>query len=284
MSGVLTENFQEDLIAIVVIYNMELDHSKTFQSLNRALKKNKQRLDLIVYDNSPNKQFHSEEFQLESFQVFYFSDANNPGVSKAYNTGFIRAEEMGKKWMLLLDQDTDFPENVFDKYLEAIQQSPKIKLFAPTLMTQHLIFSPSKYFLKRGFHLKVITPGIYDLNSIVPVNSGIMVDRIAFGKVGGYKEDVKLDFSDFQFLQRFKKHYRNFAVVDLVCQHGFSDLDLTDIEDMEKRYAYYCEGAKNSIENYSDRLILPLISLMRGLKLTLRFKSMVFIKTYLRYF
>ena len=107
-------NFQEGLIAIVVIYNMELAHSKTFQSLNKALKKKNQILDLMVYDNSPNKQFHSEEFQLESFQVFYVSDINNPGVSKAYNTGFKRAESMGKKWMLLLDQDTDFPENVFD--------------------------------------------------------------------------------------------------------------------------------------------------------------------------
>ena len=277
-------NFQEGLIAIVVIYNMELAHSKTFQSLNKALKKKNQILDLMVYDNSPNKQFHTEEFQLESFHVFYVSDINNPGVSKAYNTGFKRAESMGKKWMLLLDQDTDFPENVFDKYLEAIQQSPKIKLFAPTLRTQHLIFSPSKYFLKRGFHLKVIKPGIYDLNSIVPVNSGIMIDRIVFGEVGGYKEDVKLDFSDFQFLQRFKKHYRNFAVIDLVCQHGFSNIDLVDIENMEKRYAYYCEGARNSIESPSDRFIFPMISLMRGLKLTLRFKSTTFIKTYLRYF
>ena len=277
-------NFQEGLIAIVVIYNMELAHSKTFQSLNKALKKKNQILDLMVYDNSPNKQFHTEEFQLESFHVFYVSDINNPGVSKAYNTGFKRAESMGKKWMLLLDQDTDFPENVFDKYQEAMQQSPKVKLFAPTLRTQHLIFSPSKYFLKRGFHLKVIKPGIYDLNSIVPVNSGIMIDRIVFGEVGGYKEDVKLDFSDFQFLQRFKKHYRNFAVIDLVCQHGFSNIDLVDIENMEKRYAYYCEGARNSIESPSDRFIFPMISLMRGLKLTLRFKSTTFIKTYLRYF
>ena len=48
--------------------------------------------------------------ELDGFRIHYISDPTNPGVSKAYNVGFELARQLNKKWLLLLDQDTVFPD------------------------------------------------------------------------------------------------------------------------------------------------------------------------------
>ena len=163
-------------------------------------------------------------------------------------------------------------------------QFPLLKLFAPILAGSEAIISPSRYFLGRGFHLKSVTPGVYSLKHVVPVNSGMLIDAAAFQTSGGYKEDVRLDFSDFKFIERFKKHYSSFAVIDLHCEQDFSGDKHSDLELTRRRYAFYCEGARNSIEGLTDWLVFPAVALARGLKLAWDFKSTSFFKVYLQYF
>ena len=49
---------------------------------------------------------------------------------------------------------------------------------------------------------------IYSLNGVT-----------SFIKAGGYKEDVSLDFSDFQFIERLKRVTKNFIVLNIECSH-----------------------------------------------------------------
>ncbi len=72
----------------------------------------------------------------------------------------------------------------------------------------------------------------------------MLVKLEAFHEVGGYNEKVKLDFSDFQFIERFRKVYKTFYVIDIICEQDFSD-DEISLPTQAKRFRYYCEGARN---------------------------------------
>src|SRR5579859_1033097 len=95
------DQFFQDLMVIIVIYNMKLDESPAFRTLTHALQNSRQQASLFVYDNSSQPQIVSSSL----WAMTYVHDPSNPGVSKAYNEGFGCAKTQRKKWMLLADQD-----------------------------------------------------------------------------------------------------------------------------------------------------------------------------------
>lgn len=238
-------------------------------------------MDLFVYDNSPNA---SEEnhFQFHRFNITYVHDPLNAGVSKAYNSGAQFAEISGKEWILLLDQDTSFPEGFVYRYQEAAIKNPGIKLFCPILKTQFgQNMSPCLYLHKRGRWVKHLDPGIVNFNtSFSPVNSGMMINLAAFNKAGGYKESVRLDFADFQFIERFKRHFNSFFLLDLVCLQDFSGFE-KKISVLSTRFKFFCEGARNCDRNkFSDRSWYLLAVIRRLTGLIVKTRSIKFIRVF----
>lgn len=272
-----------DIFAVVVTYNSLFQGSDTMRSLNLSLQKTNKRLDILIYDNSPiNQHAYYDGLTLDRFKITYLSDISNPGVSAAYNTAAKIAKKHDKKWILLLDQDTNFSENIFDAYTGAISAySHDIKLFVPILkLKDGRIFSPSRYKLKRGFMLKNISPGLHNLKSLSPVNSGMLIDIKAFFEVGGYNEKVRLDFSDFQFIERFKRSFTTLYVVDSVALQDFSDEEI-NLNSALSRFKIYNECA-SQIENKSlaDHFIYLGITFNRSLKLVGKFRNLSFIKAW----
>ncbi|MCM4150238.1 hypothetical protein DHD05_01430 [Arenibacter sp. N53] len=111
--------FFQDLLAVLVLYNEKLENSNTFKSLSKAIPKGAY-VDLVVYDNSPETH-NLENVESISFKIHYIHDEMNSGVSAAYNYGAKFAETENKTWMLILDQDTTFRNNIFNSYHEAIE-------------------------------------------------------------------------------------------------------------------------------------------------------------------
>lgn len=268
-------------LIIIVLYETLLDDSESFKSL-ALVNPVKTPLNVVVYDNSAEPQQIPEH---TSFGIEYFHDPCNSGVSRAYNYGAVRAEERKLEWILLLDQDTRMPPDFLNRYARAATQNPEIKLFAPVLrLANGRIFSPFAYKFNRGFHLQKISEGQYSLFKIAPVNSGMMISVKAFMECGGYNEKVKLDFSDFQFIRRFRKRYSQFYVMDINCLQDFSDNNLL-LDDQLRRFRFYCEGALAiEKENSMDTFIYPVVVMARALKLSLRFKSFKFVAFYFRHY
>lgn len=274
--------FFQDLLIIIVKYNRELIECESFVSLYDVKLNEGEKLSVLVYDNSPLPQKISEH---KGFEIFYFHDALNPGISKAYNVGVQFAKDQQKKWALLLDQDTRIPNTVFHSYRQAITQNPNINLFVPILkLKSGRIFSPSRYRFKRGFFLKNISSGIHSLFRLAPVNSGMLIKTSTFFEVGGYNEKVKLDFADFQFIERLRKKHSDFFLIDEECIQDFSD-NSSSISNQKIRFEFYCEGAKAiDKRSFLDWLQYNTIVLLRALRLTARFHSMFFLRTYVRKF
>ncbi|PTB96812.1 hypothetical protein C9994_05720 [Marivirga lumbricoides] len=269
-----------DIFAVVVTYNSLFHASDTMRSLDLSLQKINKNLDILIYDNSPiNQKEYYDKLTLDRFNITYFSDLSNSGVSTAYNEAAKIAKERDKKWVLLLDQDTNFSTNIFEAYFDAIfKNSHEIKLFVPILKLEDgRIFSPSRYKLKRGFMIKNISPGIHSLKSLSPVNSGMLIDIEAFFEVGGYNEKVWLDFSDFQFIERFRKKFKSFCVLDSIGYQDFSNENI-NFTDALTRFRIYCDCVIHcEKKGLLDRMIYFALTFSRAVSLSLKYKKIDFI-------
>jgi GT2 family glycosyltransferase len=278
-------SFFQSILPIIVLYNQNLANSLGINTLNDILEQRGDVLDLFVYDNSPIAQYEGN-FNYKNFKVQYVHDVRNSGVSKAYNEGANYARTKGKKWVLLLDQDTKFTMNFLDSYEKAIKENESVKIFAPVLKTQHgQILSPCRYYHKRGYWPTSMSEGLMDVNQFSPINSGMMINTRAFFEVGGYNEDVKLDFADFQFIERFGKRYTSFYVLDLICEQDFSGFE-KDVEKLKHRFGFFCQGAKNcKRESWGDHFWYLMVVLRRMLGLILKSGNIsflcIFYKNYL---
>lgn len=278
----------EQILPIVVLYKKELCDAVSINSLldndvDGFLK------EIYVYDNTPEHYYGIEnhEINYKGRNLIYIHDGNNSGVSFAYNSGLKKAKELGYKYVLLLDQDTQFPLNALSYYKTSIRDNPEVKLIVPRLITLKGEYcSPLKYALHRGFVIGELKPGIYSLKKYSPINSGMLLNVNTALSCGGYNNKVYLDFSDFQFIERLKKVSSDFYVMPLTIKQDLSNDDENQ-ENLFTRYGIYCKCAREcERKNLFDDVIYFMMVLIRGVKLSIRTKKMsfitVFYKNYLR--
>jgi GT2 family glycosyltransferase len=276
-----------DIFGVVVIYKKQPQFADTLITLNASAANAGGILNLLVYDNSPAATSGQDFTHFSNLAITYRHDGSNPGVSKAYNVGAKLATENRHPYLLLLDQDTTFPLNALANYVDGVNNSLEmVHLFCPVLETNAgVIYSPSKYFFRRGMIWKNAKPGVYSLDNKSALNSGLLVSTAAYNQVGGYNERIRLYFSDFDFINRFKKSYNSMMVLDIRCKHSLSDIDTTDIKSAINRFKYYTEGSYNSIQSATDYCYLFVTIFLRALKLSARYRNLhftsIFLKKYL---
>jgi GT2 family glycosyltransferase len=107
----------------LVLYGCGLRNTRSFAVLRRAAEKRGGAVRLFVQDNSPLAALDAGF--IEGFGGFSFvHDPANPGVSRAYNRALDYAEKSGSEWLLLLDQDTELPEDYFDVLEDWLRKHP----------------------------------------------------------------------------------------------------------------------------------------------------------------
>ena len=267
-----------NIFPVIVIYNQKLYGTKTYLSLLKG-----SNLQVLVYDNSPVAMHKMSDFGRE---IIYKHDKDNGGVSKAYNYAASYAREHGFDWLLLLDQDTIFPEDSLSQYINAQHLNPDIRLFAPVI--KHLDgrpFSPTKSFLKHANPVEKHPGRRYSLSHIVPVNTGMLVNTEAFLLVKGYDEMLPLDFSDFKFINRFATRYNLFFLVEMVCYQDFSNEE-QDTDKLVKRFEMFCKSARYcKKDNFYDSICFFYVVFRRAIGLSLRTRNTIFLKKiYSHYF
>lgn len=269
------------ILPIVVLYKTSLLESPTISSIltNRDISEFVN--EIFVYDNSPGKQELPDTLNGPT-KIHYVSDPKNPGVSKAYNEGSRWGRDQGYEWVQFFDQDTRLPSDFFRKLSEAIQMYPERQLFAPVLMAGPTIFSPYQFFLKRGTPLSSYETGLNSLRKRGVVNSGMCLRLRDFFACGGYNEKIALDFSDFYFIEQFKRRVSEELVVfDAICFHSISVKENITLESSYSRYRYYVSGSAEYETLFDDRLDRYLIRLNLiywTFRLSIRFRSFLFFR------
>lgn len=266
----------DETLAVLVLYKTPLSESTTFTSLNRSLKENNSAIDWFVYDNSPASNQDSKATQDPKIIVRF--DNSNPGVSKAYNEGFKLARSLGKKWLLLLDQDTHFPPDTIEKYIEALTDYSQESCFVPQLVDKKGIISPFKFRLGNGFRLNSVSKGIHSLNKLQFINSGMVIRLDAFETANGYNEKLKLDFSDLAFIGRLKRNLSQFIVVDLIGRHSLSGSDKRGIQEDLERFRSYRAAAREFKSSEMANLNLAFCIIPHALKLSIKHSKIIFLR------
>lgn len=266
-----------DVLAVLVLYRERLDECPAFRSLDAGLAALGGTLELLVYDNSPAPG-PAPAASSARWERHHVHDPSNPGVSRAYRTGARLARERGKRWLLLLDQDTWFPPDALPKYLESVERHPGIPLFAPVLRAAGRTISPCGYRLKRGVPLDRIGAGEQPLAGRSVLNSGLWIAVDDYLAVGGHDERLRLDFADHEFIERFKRRHDVFVVVDVVCEHGLSAAADPEPGARLRRFETYCEGARYASRGGLDGVLTAGVVALRACRLAVRHRSPGFLR------
>lgn len=232
----------DQTLFVIVLYRQRLNECQAFRSIEPLRLKYPSRISLFVYDNSPQPLIDI------SATTGYHHDQTNSGVSRAYNVAFKFAREKGFRFLLLMDQDTFFPEQVFESYSHAVARFPKQHVFAPTAIDKQEKYSPFRLVLGRGTPVKEIKAGIFSLRDRKVINSGLLVSITAFEMCGGYDERFPLDFSDIVFCDRLASKDLSFCLIDGQIQHHHSSkaTDKSRFENYLQALALYKKvGQKN---------------------------------------
>jgi hypothetical protein len=112
-----------------------------------------------------------------------------------------------------------------------------------------------------------------------------LINVNSFIDCGGYNEQVYLDFSDFQFFERFSKHNKYFFVADIVLQQNLSN-SITDSNELLSRFKIYCRCARNCVGTncMEDIVKYFIVVLGRATKLFIRTRRLSFYKIIFSFF
>lgn len=190
---------------VLVLYKMSLTKSKTIQSLGQFVSKN---TPLLVFDNSPTRQYKETTFQHDNFKIHYVYDESNPGLSKAYNFALQKAIESGFTWMLLLDQDTHFTADYYNE-VESLLQKP-IPRYVAAIMPRvqshegDSLISPTKMHSGAICRPVKVASGISKL-AVSGINSGTLLRVNFINSIGGFSEKYSLDMLDHWYFRMIYK-------------------------------------------------------------------------------
>ena len=264
------------ILFVIVLYKCRYYDCKSFRTLIGRNKNNH----VFIYDNSPKPQ------SVVDSNVTYIHDPTNRGLSYAYNVAADYARQQNYDWLLLMDQDTTFSEGIMDDYLEHIRFHPEIKLFVPPVkIDEALYMSPIKLWGKLGFLSKNVPSGqIISLYDYSPINSGMCISVDAFFKCGGYKNEVFLDYSDYQFIERFRKLYSNCYVI-ITCIYQDFSVVADDQDKAMLRLIMFCESLKHFERNgMLDTIEIALVVIKRCLSLMVKYKSLSPLNIFFKYY
>ena len=265
-------------ILIIVLYNKSIKDLPIFQE---ALEKE---TDIYIFDNSPDYQTIPD---IPNANIIYKHDKNNPGVSRAYNEGALKAKELKNEVILVLDQDTSFKFQYLEKYLLLYSQYGYDYIYAPIISDQSntKIYSPSymKNFIGKALPINEFEYiEKYNLTDKSAINSGLMIPLPLFEKIGGFNEKIKLDFSDIYFIEKYKEVNIDIILLDIYIEHSISGDEGKNYEAEMHRFKYYCNGAKELSTSLSKSTLWT--ATRRMLRLVQKYYSLKPIGIYMNYY
>lgn len=257
----------DDILVVIVLYKSDLAHSDTVKTLGNSFELNS-KIDLLVYDHSPNRQYESNRFEYANFSVQYVHDSSNSGLSTAYNYAYQLAIQNKKSWLLLLDQDTFFTkkylEEIIDLDIDRLVKKPVAILPRINSLDNSQVISPSKMFLGGICRPIRIESGIVD-SKITGINSGTILSTAYLNEINGFTTMYTLDMLDHWYFKKIFEDKECFYLLEATINQ-----DLSVIENFEKNVSLvrYKQMLKSEVffmksERFFDRFVFKLRLFLR---------------------
>lgn len=257
------------IMIAAVVYKQKLEDTNVYRSLLAGASAHGV-TDVYIQDNGPEG---NEPDGLPS-SWRYVIDSSNPGLSAAYNRAAEYGLSVGCDYMLIADQDTVFPKDYMETLRNAIETENGYEVYVPNVIVGNgMVMSPV---VKHGYMASlspIKTVGQIALKRYAVINSGLCVCLGTFRRVGGYREEVPLDFADFQFCERLAADAVLAYAMDAECRQNFSALEDTPAQ-MLARFDKFCRSVKGYESNRRfGKQELMLVVLKRAASLMVKTRS-----------
>lgn len=270
----------DSILFAIVSYKEKYYYCDSYRTLlsSYEIYGNVEPLNLMVFDNtdSPNWEVIVEE--KNNVLINYECPKVNTGISFAYNRIHDFAQNNNFGWIVFFDQDTSLPLDVYQVYKNKIKDKKFKVIAAPIVMSNEKVLSPCPTNSYRKLFSKPILAGeALELEHYTCINSGLMVNTQFYAAIGGYDENLKLDFCDHDFIERAKKSVKSLEVLNLKFIQDFS----TDNDNLEQslfRYKIFINDYKEYAKTRNKIVLFLRIDVKHLLKLSLRFKTLAFLK------
>ena len=171
---------------VVVAYNPDIDVIKNILSYIHYFDK------LFVIDNSDLDNVKFFEPLIQEFGLEYIPLLDNTGIANALNVGFEKSIEYGYQFVVSMDQDSQFNNNILDVYKAYIDEFGLKQLGA---------LSP-RYKIERA--ISKVSSKPYEEKTIT-MQSGVLFTKEAFQKTGLFNEDLFIDVVDWEYFIRMNR-------------------------------------------------------------------------------
>lgn len=171
----------------VVVYNPRVSILDNIESYLPMLEK------LVVVDNSTSKNEYVESLKQRS-DVEVINMGGNKGIAAALNAGCRRLVEIGCDVALTMDQDSVFPAKHADNVLSAVEK----------LLETHAIVGLD-YEVRDDLENNLGANGeplFIDVDYWI--TSGNFISLETFQEIGGFNEELFIDYVDTEFCQRIR--------------------------------------------------------------------------------
>jgi GT2 family glycosyltransferase len=219
---------KSSILAVIVLYKTAPRDSLSVTSLMRAFgatSKERLRLRVVLFDNSPEVKVHPGVFEEE----VYVSVSENRGLAHAYNAGLRMAQEEGFDWLLTLDQDTSLPQDFLTGLINAVtavENDPQIAAVVPQIRGSGRALSPYRFLW--GVVPTWFPSGYTGIpnDATYALNSASLLRVSALRQVGGYAPQFWLDASDHVIFNALAAHGKRVYVAgNIQVEHQLSVLD-----------------------------------------------------------
>jgi rhamnosyltransferase len=222
-----SENYCQDVAAVLVTYNPDLDAlHKSVQSVLSQVSK------LYIVDNgssnySPAWLAHIKE--IAGGEVHLLHQAENLGIGAAHNIGIKSSIDHGAKYILLLDQDSQVDSKMVrrlrDTYVNLNESGNKVAALGPQYCDEKN-GSLSRFvkvgmlgFVQRGFD-----EGANYVEADFIISSGALIPVTALDQIGLMDESLFIDHVDTEWCFRAKsKGFKIFGVSGAVMTHSLGE-------------------------------------------------------------
>jgi len=254
---------------IIVLYHCSLIESVTFQSIKMKLNRLYINYELVLYNNDNTQ-------KIEDSRFIIVNSENNQKLAGAYNFALDRAIKNGKKWILLLDQDTVIPENYFDELQKLLETDYSSDLVAivPTLVSEGRVLSPKKISSNMRFESDIKEIG-YIQKRINAVNSMSLLNVNFIKSIGGFSENYSFDMLDQWYFNQIYKYRKFIYILPVITKHDSSFVNLEKNVSVV-RYKEFLQAESSFISNelrWIKYIFYKLKLLIRSIKQFIRFKN-----------
>jgi hypothetical protein len=254
------------VLAVLVVYERELPQVIAWPWLVAALNSKDcagfKLEHVLLYDNSWNSKV---QVAADNSSCSYVHDRSNGGTAAAYQRAVDVALEKGIEWLLLVDQDTDLPQDFLDAAAArfAALASERPGALVPWVIDREEVVSPARVTLFGSFRPIRRGGAVGHIPSLTAVASGSLLRVAALRQVLPLPRELWLDYVDHWIFAQLNLRGSLVAVFEAELRHTLSIMTPTQLSRRRLNSILNGEAYFHAVLGPVARLAYPLRLLLR---------------------